>query len=65
MVLYFPYMGCTYPPLQSIDESQIPDSLLERLVSGAREFPPVCAIVGGILGQVIIEFSRKLFMILI
>lgn len=41
-------------PLQSMNESQIPDSLLERLLAGASEFPPVCAIIGGILGQVII-----------
>lgn len=41
-------------PLQSLNESQIPDSLLERLVGNTREFPPVCAVLGGILGQVII-----------
>lgn len=39
----------------SLDESQIPDSLLERLLEGRREFPPVCAIVGGILGQEVIK----------
>lgn len=38
--------------MQSMNESHIPDSLLERLVTNAREFPPVCAIIGGILGQV-------------
>lgn len=40
---------------QSINESLIPDSLLERLIEGRREFPPVCAIVGGILGQEVIK----------
>ncbi|CAK9170262.1 unnamed protein product [Ilex paraguariensis] len=39
----------------SLSESQIPDSLLERLLAGTREFPPVCAIVGGILGQEVIK----------
>lgn len=39
--------------MQSLNESQIPDSLLERLVVGMREFPPVCAVIGGILGQVL------------
>ncbi|XP_059661666.1 SUMO-activating enzyme subunit 1B-1-like [Cornus florida] len=39
----------------SLNESQIPDSLLERLIVGTREFPPVCAIVGGILGQEVIK----------
>uniref|UniRef100_A0A2P2LTI4 Ubiquitin-like 1-activating enzyme E1A n=1 Tax=Rhizophora mucronata TaxID=61149 RepID=A0A2P2LTI4_RHIMU len=37
---------------QSLSESHIPNVLLERLVMGRREFPPVCAIIGGILGQV-------------
>ncbi|GAA0146126.1 ubiquitin-protein ligase [Lithospermum erythrorhizon] len=37
------------------DESQIPDSLLERLLAGTREFPPVSAILGGILGQEVIK----------
>ncbi|XP_047314632.1 SUMO-activating enzyme subunit 1B-1-like [Impatiens glandulifera] len=40
---------------QSIDEAQIPESLLQRLVLGSREFPPVCAILGGILGQEVIK----------
>ncbi|GAB4860411.1 SUMO-activating enzyme subunit 1A [Ancistrocladus abbreviatus] len=40
---------------QSFSESQIPDSLLERLIAGTREFPPVCAIIGGILGQEVIK----------
>lgn len=40
---------------QSLNESRIPDSLLERLVTSAREFPPVCAIIGGILGQEVIK----------
>ncbi|GFZ03773.1 SUMO-activating enzyme 1A [Actinidia rufa] len=39
----------------SLNESSIPDLLLERLVTGTREFPPVCAIVGGILGQEVIK----------
>ncbi|XAR50349.1 hypothetical protein NMG60_11004644 [Bertholletia excelsa] len=40
---------------QSVNESLIPDSLLERLVAGTSEFPPVCAIIGGILGQEVIK----------
>ncbi|KNA22993.1 hypothetical protein SOVF_028830 [Spinacia oleracea] len=40
---------------QCISESQIPDSLLERLLLGKLEFPPVCAIIGGILGQEVIK----------
>ncbi|GAB2289377.1 SUMO-activating enzyme subunit 1B-1 [Dionaea muscipula] len=39
----------------SLSDSQIPDSLLERLVAGKLEFPPVCAILGGILGQEVIK----------
>ncbi|TYI35399.1 hypothetical protein ES332_A03G074200v1 [Gossypium tomentosum] len=39
----------------SLDESQIPDALLERLLTDTREFPPVCAIIGGILGQEVIK----------
>ncbi|XP_060670829.1 SUMO-activating enzyme subunit 1B-1 isoform X2 [Ziziphus jujuba] len=39
----------------SLNESHIPDALLERLVSSTREFPPVCAILGGILGQEVIK----------
>lgn len=38
--------------MQSLKESHIPDALLERLVTDPREFPPVCPIIGGILGQV-------------
>lgn len=38
-----------------LNESHIPDILLERLLVGAREFPPVCAIIGGILGQEVIK----------
>lgn len=38
--------------LQSLNESHIPNVLLERLVTDTREFPPVCPIIGGILGQV-------------
>ncbi|KAK0580392.1 hypothetical protein LWI29_001344 [Acer saccharum] len=33
----------------------VPDALLERLITSAREFPPVCAIIGGILGQEVIK----------
>jgi hypothetical protein len=40
---------------QSLNESHIPDALLERLVTGTREFPPVCAVIGGILGQVLYQ----------
>ncbi|PIN13395.1 SMT3/SUMO-activating complex, AOS1/RAD31 component [Handroanthus impetiginosus] len=40
---------------ESLDESQIPDSLLERLLEGRTEFPPVCAVIGGILGQEVIK----------
>ncbi|PON77260.1 Ubiquitin-activating enzyme E [Parasponia andersonii] len=40
---------------QSLSESHIPDGLLERLVTNGREFPPVCAIIGGILGQEVIK----------
>ncbi|XP_016447106.1 SUMO-activating enzyme subunit 1B-1-like isoform X2 [Nicotiana tabacum] len=40
---------------QCINESQIPDSLLERLLASEHEFPPVCAIVGGVLVQEVIK----------
>lgn len=37
---------------QLVTGSYIPSSLLERLLTaGTREYPPVCAILGGILGQ--------------
>ncbi|CAG7907281.1 unnamed protein product [Brassica rapa] len=39
----------------SVSESHVPDSLLERLISGTIEFPPACAIVGGILAQEVIK----------
>ncbi|KAG2676248.1 hypothetical protein I3760_12G044000 [Carya illinoinensis] len=39
----------------SLNESHVPDKLLERLVMCTREFPPVCAIIGGILGQEVIK----------
>ncbi|KAL3519027.1 hypothetical protein ACH5RR_021616 [Cinchona calisaya] len=39
----------------SLSEHQAPDALIERLLSGTREFPPVCAVVGGILGQEVIK----------
>lgn len=35
---------------QAFSESQIPNGLLERLLA-SKEHPPVCAIIGGILGQ--------------
>ncbi|KAH0863345.1 hypothetical protein HID58_080556 [Brassica napus] len=38
-----------------LTESHIPDTLLERLISGTIEFPPACAIVGGILAQEVIK----------
>lgn len=39
--------------LQSLDESYVPRILLERIVAAGRKvYPPVCAIIGGILGQV-------------
>ncbi|KAK7318289.1 hypothetical protein RJT34_02988 [Clitoria ternatea] len=40
---------------QSLNESHVPDTLLERLVTNTTEFPPVCAIIGGILGQEVIK----------
>ncbi|KAE8777402.1 SUMO-activating enzyme subunit 1A [Hordeum vulgare] len=40
----------------SLDESIVPTSLLERLLAaGKKEHPPVCAILGGILGQEVIK----------
>uniref|UniRef100_A0A7N0VEN2 Ubiquitin-like 1-activating enzyme E1A n=1 Tax=Kalanchoe fedtschenkoi TaxID=63787 RepID=A0A7N0VEN2_KALFE len=38
-----------------VAESFVPESLLARLVTDTREFPPVCAILGGILGQEVIK----------
>ncbi|TVU25368.1 hypothetical protein EJB05_27862 [Eragrostis curvula] len=41
----------------SFNESQIPTALMERLLAaGKREHPPVCAILGGILGQEVIKY---------
>ncbi|KAF7838788.1 SUMO-activating enzyme subunit 1A-like [Senna tora] len=40
---------------QSVNESHVPDNLLERLITNTTEFPPVCAIIGGILGQEVIK----------
>ncbi|CAI8619356.1 unnamed protein product [Vicia faba] len=40
---------------QSLNESHVPDTLLERLVADTTEFPPVCAVIGGILGQEVIK----------
>ncbi|GKV13659.1 hypothetical protein SLEP1_g24646 [Rubroshorea leprosula] len=39
----------------SLKESLVPDALLERLVKHKWEFPPVCAIIGGFLGQEVIK----------
>ncbi|KAL6654964.1 hypothetical protein ACP70R_008429 [Stipagrostis hirtigluma subsp. patula] len=40
----------------SLNESQIPTALLERLLAaGNKEHPAVCAILGGILGQEVIK----------
>ncbi|KAF1875810.1 hypothetical protein Lal_00006440 [Lupinus albus] len=39
----------------SLSESHVPADLLERLVTNTTEFPPVCAIIGGILGQEVIK----------
>jgi hypothetical protein len=39
--------------VQKVPESFVPDNLLQKLASvGGTELPPVCAIIGGILGQV-------------
>jgi hypothetical protein len=47
--------------LQSLSESHIPTALIERLVAaGKKEHPPVCAILGGILGQVGSVLTSKL-----
>uniref|UniRef100_A0A0D6R3D0 Ubiquitin-like 1-activating enzyme E1A n=1 Tax=Araucaria cunninghamii TaxID=56994 RepID=A0A0D6R3D0_ARACU len=41
---------------QGFAQSRIPDVLLQRIVdAGKRELPPVCAIIGGILGQEVIK----------
>ncbi|KAK9108519.1 hypothetical protein Syun_024530 [Stephania yunnanensis] len=40
---------------QSFNEVNVPDSLLERLLQCNKEHPPVCAILGGILGQEVIK----------
>lgn len=40
---------------RSFNESQIPDTLLERLLIGNIEHPAVSAILGGILGQEVIK----------
>lgn len=41
---------------QSLNETHVPTSLLEHLVAaGRKEYPPVCAILGGILGQEVIK----------
>ncbi|CAN6464740.1 unnamed protein product [Victoria cruziana] len=39
----------------SVEESLIPLGLLERLLVFTEEHPPVCAIIGGILGQEVIK----------
>ncbi|KAJ3671858.1 hypothetical protein LUZ60_007937 [Juncus effusus] len=41
---------------QGFNESYIPNNLMERLINAGKiEFPPVCAILGGILGQEVIK----------
>ncbi|XP_047269908.1 SUMO-activating enzyme subunit 1B-1 isoform X2 [Capsicum annuum] len=40
---------------ECMNESQIPDLLLQRLLAARVEFPPVCAIIGGVLGQEVIK----------
>ncbi|KAJ6843888.1 SUMO-activating enzyme subunit 1B-1-like [Iris pallida] len=41
---------------QSFNEMHVPTGLLERLLAaGNKEYPPVCAILGGILGQEVIK----------
>ncbi|URE12515.1 ThiF family [Musa troglodytarum] len=41
---------------QSLNESHVPETLLERiLVAGPMLYPPVCPILGGILGQEVIK----------
>ncbi|WJX53890.1 SUMO-activating enzyme subunit 1A [Trifolium repens] len=40
---------------QSVNDSHVPDTLLERLVADTTEFPPVSAVIGGILGQEVIK----------
>lgn len=56
----FPCLIISPLPMQSLSESMIPDALLERLLSSTTEFPPVCAIIGGILGQVVMCFGTIL-----
>ncbi|KAH8974135.1 hypothetical protein BDL97_01G085700 [Sphagnum fallax] len=42
--------------IQKVPESFVPDNLLQKLASvGGTELPPVCAIIGGILGQELIK----------
>lgn len=50
-IAFLSYVCCK---LQSVEESLIPLGLLERLLVFTEEHPPVCAIIGGILGQVIL-----------
>jgi ubiquitin-like 1-activating enzyme E1 A len=41
---------------QGLFESRILDILLERILdAGTRQLPPVCAAIGGILGQEVIK----------
>eukprot|EP00249_Psilotum_nudum_P002167 c15063_g1_i1 orf=39-1022(+) len=41
---------------QGVAESLVPEKLLKRILDGgSRELPPVCAIIGGILGQEVIK----------
>lgn len=65
MIVISMFLGFVILSLQSLNESQVPDALLERLVSGQREFPPVCSILGGILGQVLYLFNYSLLFLLL
>lgn len=50
---------------QGLKESQVADSLLERLLAaGKMEYPAVCAILGGILGQVPLSILTYLLILL-
>ncbi|KAI5055103.1 hypothetical protein GOP47_0030248 [Adiantum capillus-veneris] len=46
----------SYCESQGVPETSVPEKLLHRLLQvGERELPPVCAIVGGILGQEVLK----------
>ncbi|MCO5569322.1 hypothetical protein L7F22_023034 [Adiantum nelumboides] len=45
-----------YCESQGVPETSVPEKLLHRLLqTGERELPPVCAIIGGILGQEVLK----------